>query len=112
VMRLMWQRYGRDFYQGRVQGVTEDALPALILEATGVDATEFIRRYAEGREDIAVAELLADQGIDTGWKAASQTPGLDVRTRNQGTDVVLATVYEGGAAHRGGLSAQDVLVAL
>src|SRR5690606_6800537 len=54
----------------------------------------------------------ADQGIDTGWKAASQTPGLDVRTRNQGTDVVLATVYEGGAAHRGGLSAQDVLVAL
>lgn len=112
VMRLMWQRYGRDFYQGRVQGVAEEELPALILEATGVDTSDFIRRYAEGREDVPVAELLADQGIATEWKASSQTPSLEVRTRNQGTDVVLATVYEGGPAHRGGLSAQDVLVAI
>nr|MBF0681159.1 M61 family metallopeptidase [Pseudomonas sp.] len=112
VMRLMWQRYGRDFYQGAVRGVAEDELPALILEATGVEATDFIQRYAEGREDVPVAELLATQGIGTEWKAASQTPSLDVRTRNQGTDVVLATVYEGGAAHLGGLSAQDVLVAI
>lgn len=112
VMRLMWQRYGRDFYQGRVQGVAEEALPALILEATGVDTSDFIRRYAEGREDVPVADLLAAQGIATEWKASSQTPSLEVRTRNQGTDVVLATVYEGGPAHRGGLSAQDVLVAI
>lgn len=112
VMRLMWQRYGRDFYQGRMRGVAEEELPALIREATGVDTAEFIRRYAEGCEDVPVAELLAGQGIETEWKAASQTPGLDVRTRNQGTDVVLATVYEDGAAHRSGLSAQDVLVAI
>src|SRR5690606_32017891 len=59
-----------------------------------------------------VAELLAGQAITTEWKASSQAPSLDVRTRNQGTDVVLATVYEDGAAHRGGLSAQDVLVAI
>ncbi len=112
VMRLMWRRYGRDFYQGKPHGLAEDELPALILEATGVDTNDFIDRYAEGRDDVPVAELLATQGIATEWKAASPAPTLDVRTRNQGSDVVLATVLEGGAAHRGGLSAHDVLVAI
>ena len=27
VMRLLWQRHGRDFYQGRPQGLAEDGLP-------------------------------------------------------------------------------------
>src|SRR5690606_33191174 len=32
VMRLMWERYGRDFYRGRAIGVEETAMPALIKE--------------------------------------------------------------------------------
>ena len=48
VMRLLWQRHGRDFYQGRPQGLAEDGLPALIREATGVDARRFIARHAYG----------------------------------------------------------------
>ena len=53
VMRLLWQRHGRDFYQGRPQGLAEDGLPALIREATGVDARRFIARYAYGTADAA-----------------------------------------------------------
>lgn len=30
VMRLLWDRHGRDFYQGKPQGLPEDGLPALI----------------------------------------------------------------------------------
>ncbi|MFQ6689499.1 hypothetical protein OMF49_11540, partial [Bordetella pertussis] len=48
VMRLLWRRYGRDFYRGRPQGLAEDALPTLIREATGVDARRFIARHAHG----------------------------------------------------------------
>ena len=112
VMRLMWQRYGREFYLGKMQGVREDEMPALVLDATGVDVSDFIARHADGREDVPVADLLATQGITTEWRSTNTTPSLDVRTRNQGGDVVLATVLEGGAAHHGGLSAQDVLVAI
>ncbi|MNJ66074.1 hypothetical protein D3C77_621190 [compost metagenome] len=59
-----------------------------------------------------MAELLADQGITLQWKTAMNIPTLDVRPRKQGDTVMLATVLEGGAGHKGGLSAGDVLVAL
>lgn len=112
VMRLLWQRYGRAFYQGTPQGLGEDDLPALIREATGVDTRRFIARYAYGTADVPLAELLAPNGITVSWKTALNIPSLDARTRKHGDSLVLATVFEGGAAHKGGLSAGDVLVAV
>lgn len=112
VMRLMWRRYGRDFYRGRAQGVPEDAIPELVREATGVDVKGFVRDYVEGTRDVPLAELLAAQGIRLQWRPASPLPSLDARVRREGERTVLATVYEGGAAHRGGLSALDTLVAV
>ncbi|CAM4086740.1 Peptidase M61 [Bordetella tumbae] len=112
VMRLLWQRYGRAFYQGQAQGLGEDDLPALIREATGVDTRRFITRYAYGTADVPLAELLEPHGIAMNWKAALNIPSLDVRTRKQGDTLTLATVLEGGAGHKGGLSAGDVLVAV
>lgn len=112
VMRLLWERYGRDFYQGKPQGLPEDGLPALILEATGVDTRRFIARHAYGTADVPLAELLATQGITVNWKTAANIPSMDVRTRKQGDALMLSTVLEGGAAHHGGLSAGDVLVAV
>ena len=112
VMRLLWQRHGRDFYQGRPQGLAEDGLPALIREATGVDARRFIARYAYGTADVPLAKLLEPQGIRLQWKTAANIPTLEVRTRKQGDTLALATVLEGGAGHKGGLSAGDVLVAI
>ena len=84
VMRLLWQRHGRDFYQGRPQGLAEDGLPALIREATGVDARRFIARYAYGTADVPLAKLLEPQGIRLQWKTAANIPTLEVRTRKQG----------------------------
>ncbi|MGB3817055.1 MAG: M61 family metallopeptidase [Achromobacter pulmonis] len=112
VMRLLWQRYGRDFYRGKAQGLPEDGLPALIQEATGVDARRFIARHAYGTADVPLAALLAPQGVKLQWKASANIPALDARTRKQGDSLTLATVLEGGAAHKGGLSAGDVLVAI
>lgn len=108
VMRLMWQRYGVDFYQGNPAGVPEEAMPALILEATGVDCAELIRNCAEGREDPPLAELFALHNIKLKPKQPSTTPVLNVRLK----DCNIATVYEHGAAHAAGLSAGDELVAI
>src|SRR5690606_28109990 len=63
VMRLLWRRYGRDFYQGKPRGVTERAMPGLIRAATGADVTDFIKRHALGCEDVPLKAALARAGI-------------------------------------------------
>ncbi|RTZ45737.1 M61 family peptidase [Candidimonas sp. SYP-B2681] len=112
VMRLLWQRYGRDFYRGAPNGIPEDALPALIQEATGVDVSEFIERYVHGRDDVPLEALLRSQGVSLSWAPAPGVTSLDVRLRSAHGETALATVYEGGAAHAAGLSAGDILVAV
>lgn len=112
VMLLMWERYGRDFYQGKPQGIPEDAMPALILEATGYDATDFIARYVEGCEDLPLKPWLAEQGLKLEWQASSKLPSLNARLRQSTGQCQLATVFTDGAAHQAGLSAGDALVAI
>src|SRR5690606_33542518 len=112
VMRLLWRRYGRRFYRGGSKGVPEDAMAELVREATGVDASSFIERCAHGREDVPLESLFAGQGIALSWKVPSAVPSLGIRTRIMHDEVQIATVYEHGAAHQGGLSAGDTLVAV
>ncbi len=112
VMRLLWRRYGRDFYRGSATGVPEDAIPAVVQEATGVDVSDFIARHAYDCEDVPLEALLALEGIAMTWKPGPGATSLDARLRTQHGETQLATVYEGGAAHAAGLSAGDVLVAV
>jgi predicted metalloprotease with PDZ domain len=112
VMRALWQNYGRLFYQGKAQGLAEDALPDLVLQATGIDTTEFIERHAYGRHDVPLEALLEHQGIRMHWAPANAGPSLEVRVRTAHSETQLATAFEGGAAHRAGLSAGDTLVAI
>ncbi len=116
VMRLLWQRYGRDFYTpngGR--GVTEAEVEALLDEVAGVSLRRFIERHVRGTEDVPLAALLKPFAIQV--EAGNHGNGkkklsLGARTAKDGNDCKLAAVYEGGAAHRAGLSAGDLLVAL
>jgi predicted metalloprotease with PDZ domain len=116
VMRALWQLYGRDFYQnqdkGTAQGVAENEMEALIEKVTGVNVKRFMDRYVRGTEDLPLAELYADFGVQVTDENQRVKPSLDVRLAKQGSDCKLANVYESGAAHRAGLSAGDVLVAI
>jgi predicted metalloprotease with PDZ domain len=117
VMRALWQRYGRDFYArdgkpGKGRGVTDAEVEALFDEIAGAKLKPFFDRYVRGTQDVPLAKLYAPFGVAVGNKDANRKPGLDVRTARDGNDCKLANVYEGGAAHRAGLSAGDVLVAI
>ena len=112
VMRLLWERYGRDFYQGNPIGLSEKGFPQLVREATGVDLSEEIQRWAYGREDLPLKQLFATQGLSLEWKSVNTRPSLDIRTRKQGEHLVIAAALEGGAAHAAGLSAHDLIVAI
>ncbi|HYF58062.1 MAG TPA: PDZ domain-containing protein [Burkholderiaceae bacterium] len=116
-MRLMWDRYGRAFHErdgrpGAAQaGVPEDAFPALLKEATGVALGAQLERWVEGTDELPLARLLAPFGVTMTLAAPDRTPSLGVRLATRGADLTIATAYAGGAAHRAGLSAGDVLVA-
>jgi predicted metalloprotease with PDZ domain len=115
VMRALWQRYGRDFYAdgpGSGQGVAEEAVEALFDEITGLKLKPFFNRYVRGTDDLPLATLLAPFGLTLADGGKNRKPSLGIRTVKDGNDCKLGSVYEGGGAHRAGLSAGDVLVAL
>jgi predicted metalloprotease with PDZ domain len=114
VMRLLWQRYGRDFYRDEPAGVEEDDVKSLIEEATGVDLGPLFDEAVHGTRDLPLAELLLPFGVtlapDLGNGALGK-PSLGVRVRGS-TDCTVAAVHDGSAAQKAGLSAGDLLVAI
>ncbi|MDR5758223.1 PDZ domain-containing protein [Caballeronia sp. LZ035] len=115
VMRLLWQRYGRDFYHGKARGIREEDVEALFAEATGADLRALFRDGVRGTRDLPLDALLEPFGIalapDLPGNGAALKPTLGVRVRG-GAECALAVVHEGGAAQKAGLSAGDVLVAI
>lgn len=110
-MRLMWRRYGRDFYAGDRQGIPEDAFPALVREATGIDVNDEVVQWAYGTEELPIATLLAPFGAGLRFEPLRASPAIGARVA-PGGEARLATVASGGAAHAAGLSAGDVLIAI
>jgi predicted metalloprotease with PDZ domain len=115
VMRALWQKYGRDFYADNAtsgRGVSEAAVEALFDDVTGLKLKRFFDRYVRATDDLPLAKLLAPTGIVVADQRKPGKPSLGARAVHSAGDCKLANVYEGGAAHRAGLSAGDVLVAI
>lgn len=113
VMRVLWRRYGRDFYlPGKGRGVTEAEVEALFDEVTGLKLKPVFEHAVRGTKDLPLADALASFAIVLNDKQKGDKLSLDVRTKKEGGDCKLASVHEGGAAHRAGLSAGDTLVAI
>ncbi|MEO8407491.1 MAG: M61 family metallopeptidase [Oxalobacteraceae bacterium] len=121
VMRALWQRYGQDFYArgkatgkqgGKLTGITEQAAEALFDEVSGLKLKRFFNRHVRGTEDLPLAQLLAPFGVSLSDGRDQSKPDLGLRSVRNGSFCKVANVYEGGAAHQGGVSAGDLLLAL
>jgi predicted metalloprotease with PDZ domain len=111
VMRALWQRFGRDFAtQG--QGLGENQAQALFEEFTGLKLKRFFERYVHGTEDLPLDKLLAPFGVLQSENRKDARAALGIRAAGSGGDCKVISVYEGLAAHRAGISAGDVLIAL
>jgi len=106
VMRYLWAHYGDG-----TTGVGEDEMPAIILEATGIDLSRLVRVATEGCDDLPLEKALLRLGVDLAWKAESEAPVLGAKTVADGDFLRLVNVYPDGPAHSAGLSAGDLLVA-
>lgn len=112
VMRALWQRYGRDFYNGGGRGVTPAEVEGLFDEISGARFKPFFDKYIRGTEDVPLAKMLAPFGVKYNDERKSTKPSLDANIGRDGNDCKLSSVHENGAAHLGGLSAGDLLVAI
>lgn len=112
VMRALWQRYGRDFYNGAGRGITPAEVEALFDEIGGARFKPFFDKYIRGTEDLPLAKMLAPFGVKYSDERKSTKPSLDANIGRDGNDCKLSSVHENGAAHLAGLSAGDLLVAI
>jgi predicted metalloprotease with PDZ domain len=123
VVRELWRRYG-----AKGVGVPEDGFEALAEEVGGIELREFFDRAIRGTDDLPLAALLAEFGIELGLRPQTgpedrggtppprraETPpltlGATYRARPEGVE--LTAVLDGGPAQRAGLAPGDVLIAL
>ncbi len=112
VMRLLWQRYGRDDAPLRAQGVPEDALPQLVREACGIDVRAWFARHVDGREALPLQRLLARFGVRCSRAAPQPVDALGLRLEGGAEWPRVAYVRSGSWAEQAGLSPGDVLVAI
>ena len=117
VMRALWTGYGRDFYgtatdgsSGR--GVTDAEVETLFDAVSGMKMKRLFERWVRGTEDLPLAKLLAPFGVVLTDDRKDAKASLGARAVRDGADCRLANVYEDGPAHRAGLSANDLLVAI
>ena len=111
-MLLLWERYGlTDDVSSSEKGFTEAGVKKLLEEVSGLDLGDFYRRFIHGTDELDLAPALAHFGITaiSGNKGAAS---LNMRVKRHGNDTIIANVYDGGAAHRAGLAAGDVLLAV
>ncbi|MCB1734517.1 MAG: M61 family metallopeptidase [Gammaproteobacteria bacterium] len=121
LMRRLWQDFGQ-----RSRGVGDDDIQALASELAGTDLSAFFTKALHSTDDIELADLLGEFGVDWVLRAAANADDAGGRIPTASTPrVVLGArigedpvgarvlnVYEHGAAHQAGLSAGDVIIAV
>jgi predicted metalloprotease with PDZ domain len=120
VMRHLWQRY-----LSTGKGVDEDEMPSLIKEVTTVDVSEFLSLALDQTDDLPLAELLKNAGIeyheyqgtltDVGGKAPTSTDAVfasGLRTKPHPMGLEIVQVLDQLPGQKAGLSAGDVIISV
>lgn len=124
VMRALWKKYGM-----KGIGVPEDGIERVAEQVTGLKLQRFFDLAVRGTADLPLQKLLAGVGVDMQQRPArsgadrrdprakperqaSRGVAIGVRTANDGGDVKLSQVFEGGAAQKAGLAAGDIIMAI
>lgn len=112
VLRALWAEHGRTG-----KGVEEDGIRSLAERVTGLDLSEFFRRYVQGTEELDLGAFARLAGLAFGPKpkgpdAGEAEPGyLGIEYEPRDGLVRLTSVLDGSPARRAGLAPGDELVA-
>lgn len=76
VMKYMWRKHGRTG-----MGLTEDAFPDVVEQATGVDVRRVLAHWVDGTQELPIDRALHDLGwvLQRGWKDVKKKNGLGIQ---------------------------------
>ncbi|MBV8465764.1 MAG: M61 family metallopeptidase, partial [Burkholderiales bacterium] len=126
VMVALWERFGRDFYNGKPQGVPEREWEAVAEKATGLKLKPLFDSWLRSTEPLPLAEMLAIAGIRSqartqlnaadkgGWVETPKGSSvwLGTRTAAEAGFVKVTHVLSDSPALKAGLAAGDLIVAV
>jgi len=113
VLRLMWERFGRNAFTDAESGLDEDGFPRLLEEAVGLRLDAQIRAWAYGTAELPLAALLQPFGVRLEFGAGDQGPvSIGARVAMRDGQLTITSAYNGQPAERAGLSAGDQIVAV
>ncbi|MFV2061819.1 MAG: M61 family metallopeptidase [Gammaproteobacteria bacterium] len=120
IMRHLWQEYGK-----KKIGLKEAEIEKIISKLTNIDFTDFFNRYLYGTEDLPLADLFNNVGIDIKFRAAeNQTDlggkdvsekslnkvSLGIKTKTLNNRAIIQHVINNSCGQQAGLSSGDELV--
>ena len=124
VMRALWKQYGM-----KGIGVPEDGIEQVAQRVTGLKLKRFFDQAVRSTTELPLRKLLETVGLDMQLRPPrsgidrrdqksrkerqpSRGVAIGVRTSNDGGDVKLSQVFDGGAAQKAGLAAGDIIIAI
>ena len=100
-------------YYGPGQGYKSEDILQAVNAVAGSDFTTFFERYVRGTEPLPHAPTLASAGLQLRVStSADSAPSLGVLTQRLDRGLQIVAVWPGRAADRGGLSRDDILLAV
>lgn len=106
-LRLLWERHGRSD-----DGYTEDDVEAAVAQAAGEDLGWFFDRFVGGHELPDIDTAIEVIGLERSADNQQRPPSLGIRTGEAAVGVRIEAVLRDGPAWHGGVSGDDVLLAI
>ena len=107
VMRLMWQRFGRDEV-----GFSETQLRNTIAEVAGENLDDFFYRYIETTAELPFNDYLDSFGLYLKTVEESDLPYMGIRVQSENNQEIIQYVAAQSPAAIAGIDAQDELLAI
>ncbi|AWD32192.1 hypothetical protein CKSOR_00047 [Candidatus Kinetoplastibacterium sorsogonicusi] len=114
LLLFMWEKYGKNFYKDKKNGILENNIEDLITKAVGINVKEFIDKYVEGTKEIPIKKWLGTFGInlllENKLNISANTIGMLLKQIDE--SVTVYSVLENSIAMISGISNGDILLSI
>ena len=114
IMRALWIKYGKNFYKKNSfgTGVDENEVLQIFEESTSLQLKSIFNMTINSTKDIPLKNIFSKFGLILKNSSFNNKITLNIETTNEYGIYKISKVFEGGVAHKAGLSSGDILVSI